>query len=486
MREYSVAMPEPISDELLRHLVREDGQEDLCFALWTPSRGADRLTALVNTVLLPHEGDRNVHGNASFNVQYFDRVCRAALASKSGVAFLHSHPGPGWQGMSSDDIAAEQRMAGAVGGLTGLPLVGMTTGTDGTWSGRFWNHVGARSYRRDWAASVRTVGQAVRVDFADHVVARPRPREQIRRTVNVWSQGGHDTLARLRVGIVGLGSVGAAVAEMLARIGLQHLVLIDFDVVKPHNLDRLVTASGGDVGQLKVSVAADRIRLVSTAERVKVDEVPFSVVEKEGYAAALGCDVLFSCVDRPRPRHVLDHVAYAHLVPVIDGGILVRFRRGVFAGVDWQLQTVGPGRRCLQCLGAYDPGDVSTEAAGLLDDPSYMEGLAAGHRLKQSENVFPFAANLASLEVLHLVALVTGAGGIRDFGVQRYRYRPGILEQKRAPHCRPGCPRPGLVAHGDQHFTPTGRDVGAERVRLEAAVSSHCASAVSAGERDER
>jgi hypothetical protein len=36
--------------------------------------------------------------------------------------------------------------------------------------------------------------------------------------------------------------------------------------------------------------------------------------------------------------------------------------------------------------------------------------------------VFPFAANLASLEVLHFIALATGAAGVHDFGVQRFRY----------------------------------------------------------------
>ena len=256
-------------------------------------------------------------------------------------------------------------------------------------------------------------------------------------------------------------------AEALARMGLGNLVLIDFDRVEPHNLDRLVTATQGDIGRLKVDVAAARIRAVATAQVVDLREVPFSVVERDGYDAALNCDVLFSCVDRPRPRAILNHLAFAHLIPVIDGGILARFKSGRFSGVDWQAHSVFPGRACLECLGAYDPGDVSTEAAGTLDDPSYLDGLPTNHRLRRNENVFPFAANLASLEVLQLVAMATRAAGVVDFGVQRFRYVPGIMEQTMDRVCRSDCDRADLVGSGDQYFTLCGRDPGASAARSE-------------------
>jgi len=50
----------------------------------------------------------------------------------AGVAFLYNHPFPGWQGMTEDDTTTERRQAPAVKATTGLPLVGMTAGTDGT------------------------------------------------------------------------------------------------------------------------------------------------------------------------------------------------------------------------------------------------------------------------------------------------------------------------------------------------------------------
>ena len=139
-RDYAVRLTEELNDALCEHLIRQDGDEDLCFALWTPSAGTNRLTAMLNEVVLPENGDRQVHGNVSFNQQYVERVCRLALEQQRGIAFLHSHPFPGWQSMSPDDVIAEQRLAGSISALTGLPLVGLTVGSDRTWSARMWEH----------------------------------------------------------------------------------------------------------------------------------------------------------------------------------------------------------------------------------------------------------------------------------------------------------------------------------------------------------
>jgi molybdopterin/thiamine biosynthesis adenylyltransferase len=466
---YSVAMTDALDALLTQHLLRQDRQEDLCFALWSPSNGRQRTTALLNEVVLPLPGERSVHGNASFEAAYFERAATLAARAEKGLAFLHSHIGPGWQGMSHDDVVAERdRLAGASAALTGLPLVGLTLGTDGSWSARFWPRIGPRQYKRQWCEAVRVVGDGLRVSYCDDLCPRQGFRELFSRTVTVWGAEKHGDLARLRIGIVGLGSVGSIVAETLARMGMQHLTLIDFDRVKEHNLDRLMFASGADVGRPKVEVAAERLKNVATAERLAVRCVEHSIVEADGYAEGLDCDVIFSCVDRPRARHVLNHFAYAHLIPVIDGGIAVRMRRGVFAGVDWQVQTVAPGRPCLECLGAYDPNDVSVEAGGMLDDPSYLKGLPADHRYKRNENVFPFSCNLASLEVMQFVALATGIARMPRIGVQRYRYIPGIVELLEDIACKASCDVSTLVAAGDRHFALTGRDITAELVRAEA------------------
>jgi molybdopterin-synthase adenylyltransferase len=235
--------------------------------------------------------------------------------------------------------------------------------------------------------------------------------------------------------------------------------LIDFDKVERHNLDRLVTATKKDIGVYKVDVAKRRMQESATASKIKIDAIKESISAENGYRAALDCDVLFCCVDKPWAREVLNHIAYCHLIPVIDGGILVRFKgdedQGFqFDGADWQVQTASPGRICLRCLGNYTSADVVLEKSGMLEDPAYIKGLPKEvYRKKNNENVFPFSANLASLEVFHLVALATGAGEVEDFGVQRFRYNPGIVSQYTDKCCEDECDFEKSIGVGDRYLT---------------------------------
>lgn len=463
--EYSVAMAGNIHEQLKAHLVREDKEEDLIFALWTPSIGDKRLTALVHTLIHPEEGDRQRHGNASFNPQYRDRVMRIALEKNCGVAFIHSHPNPGWQDMSQDDVVAENKLMGAAASVSGLPLLGMTIGSDGIWSGRFWVDEDGISYDRKWSRSVRVLGKTLTTFFNDHLVLPPVRNEMFKRTLSVWGNRHHADITRLRIGIVGLGSVGGAVAISLARSGFTNLTFIDHDEIQPHNLDRIDYATQAHLGQLKVDAAKQRCLEVGTASKLDITCIPYSVAEPIGYSSALDCDIIFCCVDRPRPRSILNHFAYAHLIPVIDGGIRVRFRGGDFSGVDWQLQTAGPGRACLECIGTFNWDDVATEIEGKLDDPSYLSGLPETHKFRRNENVYVFSQNLASLEVLQFIALTTGIAGIEDFGVQRFRYNPGIVESNTQRSCHPSCMSSSHIASGDSHFCLEGVDYGAEYAR---------------------
>ena len=76
----------------------------------------------------------------------------------------------------------------------------------------------------------------------------------------------------------------------------------------------------------KVEVAARATKSNSTAGDLELRIVPHSLQTFEGLVAAFDCDVLFSCFDRPWPRHLLNTIAYSHLVPVVDGGIMAKVK----------------------------------------------------------------------------------------------------------------------------------------------------------------
>ena len=467
---YSAAMTEEVNEKLRAHLVRPDGQEDLCFGIWYPSCGRTRMTALLQQVIFPMEGDRNVHGNASFNPAFFDRALEQALKVGGGIAFIHSHPSAGWQGMSRDDVKAETRLAPSVKGATGLPLLGMTLAArDGAWSGRLWEKAAPGTYNRRWCASVRVFGARLVGHFNDQLMPPPSHRHRQMRTASAWGAAAQSHLARLKVGVVGLGSVGSLVAEALARTGVQRIELIDYDTIKEHNLDRTLHATMDDVrkNRAKVDVSAKALRRGATAAGFEVEATDVSVCEEEGYRRALDCDVIFSCVDRPWARSILNYIAYAHLIPVIDGGILVsRTRRGMLRGADWKAHVVGPTHPCLLCLGQYAAEAVGADRQGDFDDPSYLESLPDTHPAKANENVFGFSLGLSSLEVLQFIMLTVGPLGLGASIAQNYHLITGTITADNRL-CNAGCVFPDLIGTGERDHPGTGQHTVAEKARAE-------------------
>lgn len=427
-RAISVAMSSQMANDLTAHLDKGEFQEDLTFAYWRPSCGARRVTAVLAELNLPQDGDRILHGNVEFTGQYVRRVLAEAPAG-CGVALLHSHLGPGWQGMSDDDEVAERdRLASAAAGRTGQPLLGLTRGTDGSWSGRLWLRDGPLTYVRRWADTVRVVGECVKIThFPAEVIPGPSPFQEA--TISVWGHQAQREMVRARIGIVRLGSVGSICAEALARVGFQRVTLIDHDLLEDRNLDRTLGATRADVGRPKVRVAARNMRRSHTAEEFSVRVLAGSLVTEKGLAEALDCDVLLSCVDRPWPRFVLNTIAYSHLIPVVDGGILARVKPdGTPLHVTWRIHTVTPGRGCLVCIGALRLSDVALEMDGKLDDPDYLQGLSEEDRLAVSRrNVIPFSLSVAAHQVLQLVTLLTGLPRIGGTGPQIYHAYPGTM-----------------------------------------------------------
>lgn len=464
---HSVVMTGEVASKFMSHLLRDDGQEDLCFLTWRPSTGRTRRTAILHDPVLPRAGERQVHGNASFQSEYALRAAQVAAQRGMGLAFAHSHPrGWGWQNLNPTDQLAEARVANLARELTGLPLVGLTLAGDGSWSGRTWEGLG-RDVRPRTCEAVRVAGDGLSVTFNDRLRPIPRVRSSQVRTVHTWGEETQAMIARLRIAVAGVGSVGMAVAELLARTGIQHVGVFDFDSVEEVNLDRLRGARSLDalLKRSKAHVPRRLLREASTAETMSHETYDLSVCEPEGLDRLLDYDLIFSCVDRPWPRHVLNVLAYADLIPVIEGGMIAfQTNEGALRNAYWRSTVVRPGRPCLACLGQYDRAAVQLERDGSLDDPAYIANLPADSGLRRRENVAALSVSVTASLMQQFVSYVARPSGFGDPGPLRFSLRDHSVERE-PTQCAVGCPFQGGTGYGDARLDPTSRHVAAERAR---------------------
>ena len=441
-------------DHLLRHYHEGREQEELCFALWRQSTGTTRKTAIVYQILSPHRAERSLHGNASFEPHFLSRVIREAKSQGAGLAFLHSHPTRGWQGMSLDDEIAERDVISYPARVTKHPLVGLTIGRDGYWSARWWEQSG-KEVRRFWCDKVRAVGRTVyEIHCRPDALTRNAWSGRLRRTEDSWGPLFQKSIETLNVGIVGIGSVGSIAAEAFARIGVGTLTLIDGDQVEEHNLDRLLHGTNSQLGRKKTEVAAESLKEHATNAGFVVYPIGMEIHHSAAYRAALDCDIILSCVDRPVGRDVLNYIAQAHLIPVIDTGVAVEAYRNPrrFFSAHWRAHIVTPEHQCLRCTGQYNSGEVVSELDGSLVDPVYIKGLEDSG-VRQNMNTFPFALGAASMQVNLALRYLLGKNWWPQLSRQEYQFTKGVVTRT-DERCEEGCSFRRLIATGDKGNPP--------------------------------
>ena len=119
-------------------------------------------------------------------------------------------------------------------------------------------------------------------------------QQEFSRAALLLGEAGMERLARAHVAVFGVGGVGAAAAEALARGGVGAITLVDSDAVSVSNRNRQLIALASTVGQPKVQVMAARIRDINPACQV----TPLQLfVTPEAAPGLCGFDYVVDAID---------------------------------------------------------------------------------------------------------------------------------------------------------------------------------------------
>lgn len=210
---------------------------------------------------------------------------------------------------------------------------------------------------RRWAAWAVT---AAGVSPLDVTVLRGPRADPITELADDWPI---EALAEARITVVGVGSIGSAVAHALATAGVGHLSLVDDDRLLWHNLVRH-QSTRRDVGRYKVDAVADSI--TTRWPRTTVDPLRLNVITNADMMRTLfdASDLIVCAADGVSPRRVVSHLARRAKKTAVLACVLVDGAIGeVLRLRPW------PGHGCLLCQRQKLVDDGVLDPEPLLDRP---------------------------------------------------------------------------------------------------------------------
>lgn len=188
--------------------------------------------------------------------------------------------------------------------------------------------------------------------------------ERYRSNRDLLGTGGQLKLLRSRVGILGAGGLGGYAVELLARLGVGSLVVIDDDSFTAGNLNRQLHAVEQTLGAGKAELAVRRVREVNGAVEAEAHRCRGDALNLPRLLQ--GCDLVLDCLDNLPSRFVLEEACQKLKIPLVHGAV---------DGFMGQVAVVRPGepllatiygRRDRQGLRRKAPGGVLSFTAALV------------------------------------------------------------------------------------------------------------------------
>jgi molybdopterin-synthase adenylyltransferase len=207
--------------------------------------------------------------------------------------------------------------------------------------------------------------------------------ERYARNMRACSLEDQAALLRAQVGVVGLGGLGGTVAEVLARMGVGRLRLVDGDRFEDSNLNRQLLSTVEGMGQLKSEAARTRVDRINPS--VDVTALTEFVTAENAGGVLEGCDVVVDCLDNLRTRFVVEDACRRIGCPLVSAAV---------AGASGHVTTIFPEDTGLRLIYG-EPGQLPLKGA------------------ETSLGTLPYAvAFLATLECAEVVKVILKKGSL--------------------------------------------------------------------------
>lgn len=139
------------------------------------------------------------------------------------------------------------------------------------------------------------------------------------RQMSIVTRSEQERFKDAKITVIGCGGIGGETIEMLARMGIEKLVLVDKDAFDLSNLNRQTLASIADLGLDKSAVAKEKVRLINPYVNVTTFN---EHVDQTNIDKVIGdSDIVIDALDNVLTRVIVSRAAKEKGIPYIHGAI---------------------------------------------------------------------------------------------------------------------------------------------------------------------
>ena len=139
------------------------------------------------------------------------------------------------------------------------------------------------------------------------------------RQMSIVTRSEQERFKDAKITVIGCGGIGGETIEMLARMGVGELVLVDKDAYDLSNLNRQTLATITDLGLVKSEVAAEKVRLINPYVKTKTfnEHIDQTNIDK----VIADSDIVIDALDNVLTRVIVSRKAAENGIPYIHGAI---------------------------------------------------------------------------------------------------------------------------------------------------------------------
>jgi molybdopterin/thiamine biosynthesis adenylyltransferase len=163
--------------------------------------------------------------------------------------------------------------------------------------------------------------------------------ERYARNMRTFSLADQAALLKAHAAVVGLGGLGGTVTEILARMGVGRLTLIDGDRFEDSNLNRQLLSSVAHLGHPKADAARQRVGQINPS--VECTGSAEFLSPKNSSELLASCDVVVDCLDNLPARFMVEDACRQLGRPMVSAAV---------AGASGHVTTIFPEDRGLRLV----------------------------------------------------------------------------------------------------------------------------------------